>query len=113
MLHSKSDNTVKKVLFILSKVEIFLYSTQLYRYSDRAYTHCALFNPNVVCWVFSWCYFYLGIGLKMGSEHELGGRSDENRFMKNLHESAKRLRSTKTVKKYEVCRNFRYVNRAL
>ena len=44
MLHSKSDNTVKKVLFILSKEEIFLYSTQLYRYSGRAYTYCALFN---------------------------------------------------------------------
>ena len=99
MLHSKSDNTVKKYFSAFQKWNIFC-KQQSYTPIPAEPIHIVLYLTKLLdagssAGVISTAIY----SLKWA--HSMNGLGDptENGFIKNLNESAKRLRSTKVVKK--------------
>ena len=86
MLHSKSDNTVKK----------YFSSFQMWKYFCIQHNYTAI--PAQPIHIVLYLTKMLDAGSSAGGMNGLGDPTEEG-FVKNLHESGKRIRLTKTVKK--------------
>ena len=99
MLHSKSVNTVKKYFSSFQKWKYFCIQHN-YTAIPAEPIHIVLYLTKMLAAGSSAGVISTSIfALKWA--HSMNGLGDptENGFVRNLHESAKRLRSTKTVKK--------------
>lgn len=99
MLHSKSDNTVKKYFSSFQKWKYFCIQKR-YSIIPAEPIHIVLYLTNLLDSGASYNIISTAVyAIKWA--HSMNGLSDptENGFVKNLQEAARRLRSTKTIKK--------------
>lgn len=99
MLASKSENTVKKYYYSFKKWQEFC-SNKRYKCLPAEHIHVAIYLTELLdlnCSVHTISSAIYSIKWA----HDINGLSDptNNAFVKNLHESAKRLRGRKSVKK--------------
>lgn len=114
MISSKSDNTVKKYYYSFKKWRDFCNSRQ-YRYLPAEHIHVAIYVTQLLD-LNSSVHTISAAIYAIKWAHDINGFADptNNAFVKNLHESAKRIRGRKTIKKdilssemiIELCDNF-------